>query len=303
MQLCMVPWNVLGFQAPPTAPFPASRWAPLANPCAEGCPVSISTVPRAAELSFNTSAPAVGSCVRASALAFSSCFGYHNNRNRVSPKGQDVQSRQISATGERRSGHRQLAVNSVSGGDGGAGEGVGCGGFRWKHPCGAEASRRGPGRHAELRCGAQPPREGTQEAPPKGAGGGCESRLPTLCCSSGTAVCGSCLEGLVGGWWAGWGMGQGAGSQKGLWGAIRKPKLLSRGFSLPVGRAGGFSSLCSLWSNRGEKLAAWWESPQEAGFALSRFLPVHHPAQTHSFLLAWVPLPPSLHRVNPLRLG
>lgn len=39
----------------------------------------------------------------------------------------------------------------------------------------------------------------------------------------------------------------------------------------------------------GEKFAAWWESSQEAGFALSPFLPVFRPAKTHSFILVWVP--------------
>lgn len=63
MQLRTVPWNVLGFQAPLIAPFPASRWAPLAsqhpnrgwtlllaNPWTEGCPLFITTISRAAAI-------------------------------------------------------------------------------------------------------------------------------------------------------------------------------------------------------------------------------------------------------------
>uniref|UniRef100_A0A8C0VGY4 Leiomodin-1 n=2 Tax=Cyanistes caeruleus TaxID=156563 RepID=A0A8C0VGY4_CYACU len=88
----MVPWNVLGFQAPLIAPFPASRRAPLAsqrpnrhwilllaNSWTEGCLLWITTVSRAGELlRFNTSSPAAArEAALELRLVFFSYFGYH----------------------------------------------------------------------------------------------------------------------------------------------------------------------------------------------------------------------------------
>lgn len=104
--------------------------------------------------------------------------------------------------------------------------------------------------------------------PEEGWRGGCSDRDPVGCVSLSSCFC--------------------------LW---RSPDSWSVQFLL----CKSSNSFWFLWNKKRAKLASLWKSPPEVGYVLSHLFPLYCSVKTHSFILIWAHLSPSLHLANPLR--